>query len=50
MSEFLAYGEATWHSGIIRDAIAFHTNITKFTPGLPKSAISNVIFGKYKAP
>ena len=31
MSEFLAYGEATWHSGINRDAIAFHTNITKFT-------------------
>ena len=28
MSEFLAYGEATWHSGINRDAIAFHTNIT----------------------
>lgn len=28
MSEFLAYGEATWHSGIHRDAIAFHTNIT----------------------
>lgn len=26
MSEFLAYGEATWHSGIKRDAIAFHTN------------------------
>lgn len=28
MSEFLAYGEATWHSGIDRDAIVFHTNIT----------------------
>lgn len=28
MSEFLAYGEATWHSGINRDAIVFHTNIT----------------------
>ena len=28
MSEFLAYGEATWHSGINRDAIAFHTNTT----------------------
>ena len=28
VSEFLAYGEATWHSGINRDAIVFHTNIT----------------------